>query len=285
MKSPIFNGILEDLVRREPTAEQFADKLLLEQVLHTFPEDDTQAAFCYFVIKKCAESDDDDIEIQSLANFSNLEGDQAISNYFNWFITPLYEYLNEHLVEQNTMLNLLRRYKHKCEWFQRYYLYELWSRNTERGEKLLSFHLYEYLHDQGLDFTIEPYSASGEADLVSSQSGDEPLIADAKIFNPDKSKGKSYIVRGFHQIYQYTLDFNEPFGYLIIFKTCEKDLKFALANAAQSTPFVTHNNKTIYLLTIDIYPHAEPASRRGPLETEEITENELIRAVDAAEEE
>ncbi len=83
----------------------------------------------------------------------------------------------------------------KCEWFQRTKLYEAWLENTQKGEKILALHLYEYMHDQGVDFSIEPTSASGEADLVSAQTSDEPLIADAKIFNPAKSKGKNYIAR------------------------------------------------------------------------------------------
>jgi hypothetical protein len=107
-------------------------------------------------------------------------------------------------------------------------------------------HLYEHLHDQGLEFSIEPASASGEADLVSAQNSDDPLIADAKIFDTNKSKGKGYLVKAFQQIYRYTVDYTKPFGYLIIFKTCEEDLRLALTNSEQLTPSVTYNNKTIF---------------------------------------
>jgi len=133
--------------------------------------------------------------------------------------------------------------------------------------------LYEYLHDQGLDFMIEPFSVSGEVDLIAAQKTDDPLIADAKIFT--SRKGKTDFARWFNQIYIYTCDYNEPFGYLIIFKICEEDLRFALTNQTQSTPFVIHNNKTIFLITIDIFPYEAPASKRGLLKAIEINEQDF----------
>ncbi len=167
------------------------------------------------------------------------------------------------------------KYKHKSEWFRKDELYNLWTENTQKGEKLLALNFYEYLHDNGIEFYIEPSSTSGEADLVSAQSTGDRLIADAKIFNPEKNKGKSYIIDGFRQIYDYTLDFNQPSGYLVIFKTSEEELKFTFANYSQQTPFVQHNSKTIFFIVIDIHQYSESASKRGKLKSVEITENEL----------
>jgi len=39
----------------------------------------------------------------------------------------------------------------------------------------------EYLHDQGIDFSIEPKSASGKPDLVTEQVGDNKVVADANV--------------------------------------------------------------------------------------------------------
>jgi len=155
-------------------------------------------------------------------------------------------------------------------------LYKTWSDDTARGEKRLARNLYEYLHDQGLEFSIEPASASGEADLVSSQNSNEPLIADAKIFDTGRGKGKAYLVKAFQQVYRYTVDYTQPFGYLIIFKTCADDLKLALTNSEQKTPSAVYNNKTIFFLVIDIFPYEMPASQRPALRAIEITEAELV---------
>jgi hypothetical protein len=43
--------------------------------------------------------------------------------------------------------------------------------------------LYEFLHEQGIDFHMEPKSASGIADLVADQVGDDRVVADAKVFS------------------------------------------------------------------------------------------------------
>lgn len=274
--NPFFVDILDELGNRYPDMEAEADKIMEGQRIISGDEVE-QTAISYFLIKKIVKADPKRKAVNIGFKYGKERKSEVSLNYFrDIFLEPLYEYLDEQLDDQRAILAFLRRYKHKCEWFQRDNLYRLWEMDSRRGEKNLALHLYEYLHDQGLDFTIEPSSISGEADLVASQNSDDPLIADTKIFNPDKSKGKSYIAKGFNQVYLYTIDYNESFGYLIIYKTSEKDLRFALTNQNQSTPFVTHNNKTIFIITIDIFPHKTTASQRGQLKPVEITENDLI---------
>jgi hypothetical protein len=174
------------------------------------------------------------------------------------------------------MLVLLKRYKHKCEWFVRDQLFRLWEGQTEKGEKVLAKHFYEYLYDQGIDFHIEPSSASGEIDLLGDQVGDDRLVADAKIFNPDKGRGKAYLAKGFNQIYKYLLDYNESVGYLVIFNTSDKDLAFALSTQQSSAPYLRLNHKTIYFITINISPRLESASKAGRVYSVQITDEDLI---------
>lgn len=279
---PMVAGILEDMERRYAPGEAEAERIVNHREGLLFEDETENAGTSYFVIKKCVESDDQMKEIGIGTLYSSQgEYNELVDVFRSIFAEPFYEYIDEQLDDQRAILALLRRYKQKCEWFQRDKLFQLWQSDTIRGEKLLSLQLYEYLHDQGMDILIEPASVSGEVDLIAAQKTEDPLIADAKIFNPDKGKGKDYIARGFNQIYLYTLDYNEPFGYLIIFKTCEEDLRFALANKTQSTPFVMHNNKTVFLVTVDICPHETSASKRGLLKTVEITEQDLIRVVES----
>ena len=101
-----------------------------------------------------------------------------------------------------------------------------------------------------------------------------------KYLIPKKGKGKEYIAKGFRQIYTYTLDYNEPLGFLIIYKTCEEDLKLPFANQAQLTPFILHNNKTIFFLVVDIYPYSNSASKRGKLEFIELKEDDLWNVIE-----
>jgi len=267
-KYPIFIDILEYLEKHNPLLESEADKIIKESQAIVYNEELENVAISYFVIKKCIESEDQEVEFRIGFTYSGEgEYDSSLKQFKSLFLDPLYHYLDEQLEDQRVILALLRRYKHKCEWFQREHLFDLWESNTQKGEKNLSMHLYEWLYDQGLDFVIEPSSASGEADLIAAQQSKNPLVADVKIFNPDKGRGIQYIAQGFNQIYLYTQDYNEAFGYLIIFNTSGKDLKFAVANQTQGIPSVTHNNKTLFILTIDIFPHEASASKRGLLET------------------
>ncbi len=178
---------------------------------------------------------------------------------------------------------MLTRYKHKCEWFQRRTLFDLWNDNSSKGEKNLALHLYEYLHDQGLDFMIEPSSISGEVDLIVDQRGEERLVADAKIFN-GSDRGKSYISKGFRQVYQYLLDYNQSIGYLIIYKVCEQDLYISLPYKSQLLPFSIYNCKAIFFLVIDLFPYDSSASKRGALKSIEITEDDLIKVLEETDE-
>lgn len=278
---PIFVGILQDLKSRYPTIDDQVHNMLTEKTGIVFNTENEQAAAAYVLLGICNGSAEEGIE-SAVGSYYTGEYKLSINldAFRSMYIEPLYDYIDEHIDDQRAILAILRRYKHKCEWFKREYLFKLWSENTTIGEKLLAMDMYDYLHDQGLDFTIEPESISGKADLVSAQNSSDPLIADTKIFCPEKGKDTRYISSGFNQVYIYTLDYNEPFGYIIIFKTCEADLKFSLSLQSESTPFVVHNNKTIFIITIDIFPHEKSASKRGQLKSYEIQESDLINIIE-----
>jgi hypothetical protein len=274
---PIFGSIFNDLSLLNPECEETANKIIKGQRLFGENERET-TAISYFVVKKCLESTDRHTET-NIGQIFKISGstDEFLETFKSFFIEPLYEYIDEQLDDQRAILYLLKKYKHKCEWFKYESLLKLWQDNTGRGEKVLSLHLYDYLHDQGLDFMIDSWSIEGKPDLISAQKSDEPFIADVKVFS-DNNK-KPYLIKGFNQIYQYTKTFNESFGYLIIFNTTTDELSFALSEQEQNIPFVIHNGKTIFILTIDIGKIDKTASEKGKLKTIEITEKELINKV------
>lgn len=271
-------GILEDLERQCPSIEEEARQIVSLRKAPRFSTEIEAAAASYFVVKQCVESEVKGIETKIGDNYISGQG---IAYFRMVFLEPLYDYLDEQLDDQRLILALLKRYKHKCEWFQREQLFDGWNKNKRDGEKRLALHLYEFLYDQGLDFAIEPWSISGRADLVAAQTSDDPLIADAKIWASGTSK--TYIAKGFKQIYTYTVDFDEPFGYLIVFNVSGQDLRFTLSRSEQRTPFVVHNNKTIFILTIDISPYDKSASKRSTLKPKEIVEDFLISSIKAEE--
>lgn len=275
LDQPIFSGMLQELESEKALVSENVDKIINDKKALIFETEKENTIASYLIIKHCIESENDQIETDIAFNYRLGKTQESLNYFYDLFIEPFYEYLDENLDDSGYILYLLLRYKHKSEWFRKEELYNVWSENTQKGEKLLALNFYEYLYDNGIEFHIEPFSASGEADLVSAQSEPDRLIADAKIFNPKKSKGKTYIIKGFRQIYDYTLDHNQPSGYLVIFKTSEEELKFTFANYSQQTPFVQRNSKTIFFIVIDLYQYAKSTSKRGKLKSIEITEDQL----------
>ncbi len=283
--SPILCGIRDELLAS--VSSEVLDGLMTT----LFAENDQvpvgrteaeEAAFGYWFLKHWAESTEEfrwwDVGCRYGAD-GNMN--EMLDRVRVVFLEPFYEYVDEHIDNQQATLCFLRKYKQRCEWFRRKQLYQLAADETGKAESSLAFDLYEYLHDQGIDFSIEPRSASGRPDLITEQVGDDKVVADAKVFWPERSKGKPYIISGFNQVYTYLRDYNEPFGYLVIFKMCEDDLKFMVPSTTAMFPSLSHNNKTIFFVVVDICEYEATASKRGQLKVHEVTAEDLIHAVES----
>jgi hypothetical protein len=205
---------------------------------------------------------------------------QALEQYRDWYVKPLFEYLDEALGDRHLVLAMLTRYKHKVEWYRRGDLLALYENDTRRGEKNLSRHMYEFLFDQGLEFHIEPATASGRPDLVSLDNTGHPFPGDVKIFDPERSRTTSDVIKGFYQAYRYCWDYNASVGYLIVFNASGKQLRVELPSASDGVPRFEYNHKTIFLTVIDIHEYEGTASTLGVAETVTITADELIREIE-----
>lgn len=278
----VAKGILDDLERRFPDSKREVD-LALEGALHFGESEDEHCGIAYWTLKTCATCEDGPERIHTIMHRFDGNGPvDYLEGFRAAFVEPLFDYLDEHIDDQRMILTLLKKYKHRCEWFRRSELYEACKAETQKGERILAYDLYEYLHDQGLQFHMEPESASGRVDLISAQTGRDRLVADTKIFNPGGGQSISYLAKGFRQVYDYTRDYNEQFGYIVIFKTCEEDLSIQTQFQESSIPLMVHNHKAIFLLVIDIFPYDKSASKRGTLKTHEITAEDLIKAAATA---
>lgn len=276
----ITKGILDDLERRLPDKKAEADQIIggVALVGESEPEND---AICYWVVKKCVCSEEAQIEL-SVGRTVSQEGefDRCIEAFRVSFVEPLFDYIDEQIDDKRMTLVLLKKYKHRCEWFHRGRLLADFSAETQKGEKALAVDLYEYLHDQGIQFHIEPQSASGRIDLISDQTGRDRLVADVKLFNPERGQDCSYLIKGFRQVYDYTKDYNETFGYVVVFKTCAEDLSISTPKQESGLPFVTHDNKTVFIVVIDIFDYPDSASKRGKLKAYEITPEQFVQALE-----
>ena len=215
--------------------------------------------------------------------FSHILGsgdfDQTSGVYKDWYVQPLFTYLDETLDDANIVLALLIRYKQKVEWYRRGEVLSLYRSDTGRGEKNVKQHMFEFLFDQGLPFHVEPASASGEPDVVSLHDSQNHFIGEVKIFDSE-NRGKSYIKKAFYQAYRYCLDYNEPLAYLIVFNVSNRQLRVELPSDPDGVPRFEYNHKTIFLVVIDIHEHEGTASTLGIADTVTISAAELIHELE-----
>ena len=283
--SPILSGVRDELLARvsEQDVPATVDRILKGQAVYGTTEAES-AAMGYCLLKKIAEEPDYQLVLNVALNYhAGGKARDCLEKIRDVFLEPFYEYVDEHLDDQQAILYFLRRYRHRSEWFHAERLRQVVRHDTHKGEKTLALDLYEYLHDQGIDFHIEPHSTSGIPDFVADQIGKERVIADTKLYWPESSKGKTYIISGFNQAYIYACDYNEPCAYLVIFKMCHEGLNFLVPSTQASFPSVTVNNKTIFFILVDIFEYKTSASKRGPLKSVDISERELVQSVETGE--
>jgi hypothetical protein len=152
---PLCAGVLEGVTTRMPEADAEAEKICDRNEGLLFGDEFTAVAVSYHVIRRCLNSQNDMAEVMAARNYTDDSNYNEILNAFRAvFVEPLYEYVDEQLDDRGAVLSFLRRYKQKCEWFQREELFGLWSGNTRVGERRLARHLYEYLFDQGIDLGV-----------------------------------------------------------------------------------------------------------------------------------
>jgi hypothetical protein len=280
--SPILSGVRDELMARvdEQNVPATVERIMNGEVVYGATEAES-AAMGYHLLKKIADHSDEDIVLKIGMQYSpSTQQSDFLEFVREVFLEAFYEYVDEHLDDQQAILYFLRCYKHRCEWFHAERLRQAIRDDTQRGEKILALDLYEFLHDQGIDFHVEPHSTSGIPDFVADQVGKDRVIADTKLFWPDRSKGKSYIISGFNQAYTYACDYNEPCAYLVIYKMCQQGLNFLLPSTQASFPSLTVNNKTIFFIVVDVFEHGTSASKRGPMKSVDITELELVQRVE-----
>jgi hypothetical protein len=258
-----------------PAIETEIDEARSKQQMIEGATEAESAAIGQIVLRRLARPDDGHFHFSEYVNFTGSIS-VMLDRFRDAFLAPFYEYIDEHIEDRNVVLAELIRFKHLAEWFRAKDLWEHWKSDTRSGERRLAFSVYEFLYEQGIDFHIEPASASGEADMVSAQGSSTPLVADVKIFDPDSGRAASYIKRGIHQVFHYLQDFHQPMGYLVVFKGTPKQLELQTSgNATIEVPFLTVADKSIFLIQIDIYPHEESASKRPIPDREVISEDEV----------
>ena len=209
------------------------------------------------------------IVVDAVGAITNIDAMAQV--FVEQFFRPVYNYIIERIIQIDALLYMIIRFKAYSEWYKKEELHHLYISDTTKGEYNLDKKFREFLFESGIDYPYsKPISPEGETDILT-VIRENPIPLELKIFTGDN---RAHIKQGFTQAYLYSRDYNTPTGYLVVFNVSEKELKFSLTSA-EVPQRITFGDKTIFVITINIFPHEEPASRRR-LETYEITEKELI---------
>jgi hypothetical protein len=257
-------------------ASEWVDKLKNERSAPIYDDETLNACFCHSMIRYTIDIGTGKLDKLFWHILSKKDRSDQLDAFNEEYVNPFYQYIDERIDDFNSTLYLLQKYKYACEWFERDRLFNQYKGDESRGEANLDRDLRKFLFLQGIDYPFSsPLSASGRVDVIAELDTDNPLVLEIKIFDLDKGYDKAYIRKGFRQAYDYANDYNEPIGYLFVFKTCERDLVFNLTENGMPRK-VIFGDKTIFIIQADIFVHSKSSSERKKLDPYVIDEDYLI---------
>lgn len=248
------------------------------------------SSVCFLLVKGISELGDLEEQkkkfvISCLGEYLNgdahIKFDDAVSVLKDVAVDGLYEYLDEHLDERNSIYSILLKYKQRSEWFRKFRLREFSENGLEgkKGERALAIDVQEYILDQGVEFYVEPASASGEVDLVLKSSEGRYIVIDAKYVKDESTRSSicTKLASGFHQIARYCNDFDVSEGFLVNFVANTTRIRLDL-DSTDGFPYLKVGSKIIYYIEVNIAEEPS-ASKSGKAVELEISKEELISSI------
>jgi len=281
-ENPLLKSIVEELSAHDKAVSELKESQPERQTrtghrvsMPIFDSEEHLASFCLSWLKELIGSERSELDLLQYISLKH-HLDEQIDDFNEKILMPFYQYIDERVDDFNSTLYLLQKYKYASEWFERERLYGLYKSDEAKGEANLDRDLRRFLFLQGIDYPFSsPLSASGRADIVAELDTDHPLVLEIKIFDLEKSYNKNYIRKGFWQAYNYANDYNEPAGYLFIFKTCERAPIFNLKETELPHRIIV-GDKTIFILQTDIFVYDKSVSERKKIDPYVIDEDYLI---------
>jgi len=281
---------IDNIVREAPRAEgSFAPGF------YSARSSQEHAAVCLELIRAVAaldtieDSRKHDFVLRCLGEYVtgnvHIKSNEALEALRDVAVDGLFEYLDEQVDARNVLYAVLQKYKQRSEWFSRIRLQEIADDGLEgrTGERALALDLQEYVLDQGVEFVVEPVSASGEADLILRDSEGRYIIIDAKYVPADATRSRvlERVASGFNQVFRYCDDFNEREGFLVVFTRISSKVRLELEES-DGFHFLELGGKIIYYLPVSI-ADLRSASAEGRAKEVLISAKELVDTIAGSE--
>lgn len=191
-------------------------------------------------------------------------------------LRPLFDYLDERIGAESSVLYTLERYVRRVEWFDRDELYERAMADTRKAEDVYDADLRRFLFSEGINMPFsQAKSASGLSDVLSDLDTDDPLVCEVKIFD-GSGRGKSYLAKGVNQVAGYASDHSKQVAYLVIINLSGRPLSFPDAEDARTwPPRIDVADVRVYLIAVRALPTVS-ASKQGKATPAEVSHDALV---------
>jgi hypothetical protein len=191
-------------------------------------------------------------------------------------LRPLFDYLDERIGAEGSVLYTLERYVRRLEWFDRDELYERAMADTRNAEEVYDADLRRFLFGEGINMPFsQAKSASGLSDVLSDLDTDDPLVCEVKIFD-GSGRGKSYLAKGVNQVAGYASDHSKQVAYLVIINLSGRPLSFPDAeNSRTWPPHIDVADVRVYLIVVRALPTVS-ASKQGKATPVKISHDDLV---------
>ena len=246
-----------------------------------FPDsEEGRAKVCHSILKQCDNDESGQgwrVWTQKFSSESRF--DDILRDFTEAVVDPFINYLHDRIDDGGNLLYLIQRFKLKCEWFRRKELYGSYERDTSLGEANLDQELRAFLFEGGIDYPFsQPSSPSGRSDVVALLGSEDPLVLEIKVFDPARSRDKSHLRQGFHQVFRYSNDYNQSLGYLVIFNCSHRQLVISSEESSDLdfSPRIVYGGKTFFVIPININPDTASASKESPASRTNVKIAELI---------
>ena len=287
---PALNAILAEAERAEPGLDHDCLASALQQggsgLARSFRwpsrKEESRAALIWHLMQSIAADDRDGTEGPRIViNYAHAVSYQSNSNdmwreFAERILRPLFDYLDERVGAESSVLYTLERYVRRVEWFDREELHKRAMADTRKAEDVYDADLRRFMFGEGVNMPFsQARSASGLSDVLSELDTDDPLVCELKIFD-GINRGKRHLAAGVNQAIQYASDYGKQIAYLLIINLSGRLLSLPNDNDSKTWPAcITVADVRIYLIPVRALPTTS-ASKQGKPTPVTVSYDDLI---------
>ena len=129
-------------------------------------------------------------------------------------LRPLFDYLDERVGEESSVLYALERYVRRVEWFDREDLYGRAMARPRKAEEVYDADLRRFLFAEGINMPFSQ-AKSPSGSLTCSPSSTPTTRSSAKSRSYGAGRGKRHLAGGVNQAIAYASDYGKQVAYLV----------------------------------------------------------------------